>query len=1011
MIQEFKIVKERCEGCQKFILMHNKIMSCHSCKRITHAECAISRFEYNNLSDSWQCWECISNTPARYNPFSTLSYDKHDPNNMDKIDDIIEISKILDESCSYNTANSNKLSKSVNNENSLVFSALFNNIDGNSANFDKFACEVSQYRNIFSVIAIAETNIDQCHKDLYRLNNYNSEYNNKITGKKKGSGLGIYVHDDLIYSRIDKLCNCTDNLESLFIKITNTDTSITVGAVYRPPSGVISKFIEEIDALMAMAPDKDVIIMGDFNMDLFRPNNEYESTIYGNNFIPTIALATHEKPGCTSTLIDNILLNSTGNLITAGVLENKVSHHSPVFCYLNSSLPQRSIKVDKLPKFDYCETNVCKFLEEVKETITDNEICYTNEGFKSFVDSMINKIDETFRVDEEVFKKSRRNFLVNPWITSGIIASVSKKNYYYKQWKKTVKKHNKGGNTDLYMRFKNFRRKLKYIIMCAKRNFYHRKFENVQGNIKKTWELINELRGKSKPNMKASFVINGKLVENRRDISNNFNIFFSSIAKKMNVKLYSSTLNNENENYSKYLSNRVTGSIFLSLCSSEEIEEIINKLENDKASDISIVILKRCAGLISRHLANFLNYFMDCGVFPSILKTGKITPIFKKGDPQLLDNYRPISMLPVFGKIFEKLIYKRLYSFLTSMNVIYDKQFGFRKSHSTSHAVNYSINKILGEIEDGNHVIGVFIDLSKAFDTIDHRKLLNKLEHYGVRGVCHNLLSSYLSDRTQYTDFQRTYSDLCTIEYGVPQGSVLGPLLFIIYINDIINSSVNGNFVLFADDTNIFVVGKTIKEAYENTNSVLNEVHHYMRANKLHINLSKCSYMHFRPQHSNTERLTCARTREYGTEPVIKLCNKKLKKVDRVKFLGVIIDDKLNWDAQIDHLVTKLNSSIVVIKRIKKFIPESEYMKLYNALFKSHMTYCISCWGGISSNKLQKIFYIQKRCIRLLFGKEFSFDHAGFTKPVRECVRMKRIWPQKYFVRNTQNQFSTNVIS
>ena len=146
--------------------------------------------------------------------------------------------------------------------------------------------------------------------------------------------MGIYVHDDFIYSRTDKLCNCTNNLESLFIKITNTDTPITIGVVYRPPSGVVSKFIEEIDAMLAMAPDEDVIIMGDFNIDLFRPNNEYESTIYGNNFIPTIALATHEKPGCTPTLIDNILLNSTGNLITAGVLENRVSHHSPVFCYL-----------------------------------------------------------------------------------------------------------------------------------------------------------------------------------------------------------------------------------------------------------------------------------------------------------------------------------------------------------------------------------------------------------------------------------------------------------------------------------------------------------------------------------------------------------------------------------------------------------------------------------------------------------------------------------------------------
>ena len=180
-----------------------------------------------------------------------------------------------------------------------------------------------------------------------------------------------------------------------------------------------------------------------------------------------------------------------------------------------------------------------------------------------------------------------------------------------------------------------------------------------------------------------------------------------------------------------------------------------------------------------------------------------------------------------------------------------------------------------------------------------------------------------------------------------------------------------------------------------------------MLDNQLHINLTKCSYMHFRPQHSIKERLTCARTREYGTEPVLKIRDKKLKKVDRVKFLGVIIDDKLNWDAQIDHLVTKLNSSIVVIKRIKKFIPESEYTKLYNALFKSHMTYCISCWGGISSNKLQKVFYIQKRCIRLLFGKEYSFDHAGFYET---CARTRtyeeNMTPKNYCLEHTKPLFN-----
>ena len=284
-----------------------------------------------------------------------------------------------------------------------------------------------------------------------------------------------------------------------------------------------------------------------------------------------------------------------------------------------------------------------------------------------------------------------------------------------------------------------------------------------------------------------------------------------------------------------------------------------------KASDLPVTAVKQCTSILSPVLTLYFNHFMREGIFPDILKIGRITPIYKnKGSKLNFNNWRPISILPIFGKIFEKIIYKRLYSFLTSQNLIYSKQFGFRKGHSTSHALNHSVNFLTEAVANKKHTIGIFIDLSKAFDTIDHNKLLTKLDIYGIRGTAGALIESYISTRKQYTTFDNEKSDHEVVVYGVPQGSVLGPLLFLLYINDIVNCSTDGEFVLYADDTNIFVVGPSKAEVFRKANAVIKRVQSYMLSNLLHINTTKCHYMYFKPNiHS---RNICARSQPFDQD-------------------------------------------------------------------------------------------------------------------------------------------------
>ena len=267
---------------------------------------------------------------------------------------------------------------------------------------------------------------------------------------------------------------------------------------------------------------------------------------------------------------------------------------------------------------------------------------------------------------------------------------------------------------------------------------------------------------------------------------------------------------------------------------------------------IPMHLVKNSFDIISKPLMYLINLSLEKGIFPNNLKTAKIIPIFKAGDVDIFTNYRPISILSSFSKIYEKIMYNRLLDFIQRFEILYSLQFGFRTKHSTSHALTHLVNKIATDIDQSKISIGVFLDLSKAFDTLNRDILFSKLENYGIRGVALNWIKSYFQNRKQYVQYNNVSSSHLITQCGVPQGSILGPLFFILYINDLPNASRIVEPLLFADDTSICYSHSDPEVLAAVLNEALQNIASWMRANKLSVNIDKTVYVIFHSRHKKS---------------------------------------------------------------------------------------------------------------------------------------------------------------
>ena len=708
-------------------------------------------------------------------------------------------------------------------------------------------------------------------------------------------------------------------------------------------TSILSDILEKVKI-----ENKLFYICGDFNINLLNsdthlPTANFIDVMYSASLFPFITKPTRVTEQ-TATLIDNIFCNDIQNSVHKnGILCNDITDHYPIFCI------NRGFQTTSEPRYfqirAMTQKNKTNFIEKISN-VDWSMIMRSDDArasFSAFYKIYCDLFYDCFPL--QTVKAGYHN--KKSWLTPGLKQSIKHKNKLYAQYRKHP-------SSDKEKSYKTYKTLIAKLLKKRERDHFDKMFLSYKGNLKKSWDIIKQVinRNRSKATQ-ANFKLNGQTINDEVLIAEQFNKFFTNIGSSLSSKIQDVAVDPLS-----YIHCDNMSSLYLYEVSMQEVATIIQNLKNSGAGydGIKANLLKETYESYIAPLVHVCNLSFKQGYFPDELKQAQVTPIFKAGDPTTFNNYRPISALSVFSKTFEKLMFNRVIDYFNSNKLLYQLQFGFRELHNTSTAMVYLLDKIISALSDGKFMVGIFVDLRKAFDTVNHEILLAKLYKYGIRGAVYNWFASYLSNRCQTTIFKSTASKKLRIKCGVPQGSILGPLLFIIYINDLINASGRLLPLMYADDTSLYIDGSNLHNLCLTVNYELSKIITWMRANKLSINIDKTCYIIFRPKRKHIP----------DNLPPISFNGRQVQKVNSIKFLGVILDDTISWVEHINSLKNKISKSIGIIAKARKYLNYSTLLTLYNSFVYPHLVYCIESWGRTSDTLLLAILRLQKKILRLI---------------------------------------------
>lgn len=783
---------------------------------------------------------------------------------------------------------------------------------------------------------------------------------------KCGGGVLAFVNEELSVKRRTDLENC--DLEIIWLEVFpfKSNRSLLMAGIYRPPSYSKADDIAlETNIERVYLLNQETILLGDFNID-FNNTQSYSKHrlckgLKNMNFKQLVNETTRPISG---TCLDHILSNHPQRIQNIGCHNIGLSDHLPLFAVRKYCRSREQSGLHKGNTFiryrDMKKFDEKKFKSTLRQAPWDTIFVFDD------IDDMLDSWESLFNdaLDTHCPWRNKRVARVNqvPWMTNSIIVQLRTRDTLLKIFKRSR-------NADDWAKYTVARNRAVTLIRSAKTKFYSTTFERDKNNPRGMWKTIKSLMGSSKQKHNVKCLnVDECVLEDNEQKAEAFNKHFSTVADRLRsilpqMKFDLSRLLN-------FVKSKKDESILFSIppISNKKIISSLMKMGSNKATGIdkiSVKMLKIAAPIVAPSIARLINYSITSEVFPQRWKIAKVTPLFKSGDSSNVTNYRPISVLPILSKLIERHVHDALYSYLSDNNLLYTRQSGFRKIHSTETALIKIVDDLLFSL-DKNRVSGmILIDYCKAFDMIDHSILLEKLQAYGMVNSSVNWFQSYLNDRRQLVSLGGKQSSMTFVHHGVPQGSILGPLLFIAFINDLPLHVGSSMIDLYADDTTLTSSSNydSINLLQESLNNSITEVVDWATANKLPINESK------------TKALLVTGKRllsKIEVNPTIMVNKTEIELVSSVKLLGLEIDSELSFHPHVDKLCKKLSQRIAILKKIRSCLPLKQRLLYYNAMIRPIMDYVNVIWTSCDNESLGRILKLQKRAARVILNTDYK---------------------------------------